>query len=145
MGVVPFILVKDEIKVKSAVSWEPKWDTLVGLCGSKVDHICVLSYKRTIGSREQGYSNILDHFRTNKMGGFARVIVVNLLHEKLPCLVLEICCTCNCFDASWVRDKQNRIDKMWQVHCHGTIGPIVGHHGDGDSHKRHLMQRLQNL
>jgi hypothetical protein len=48
-----------------------------------------------VGNGEEGYEKILDVFKNNKMGSFARVIVVNPLHDKLPRLVLVVCCTCN--------------------------------------------------
>jgi len=102
-GPVPMILSKDETKVKGRVSWEAKWDTLVGFCGAKVDHVCFTKFKPVVGDGEEGYNKVLDAFWTNKVGGFARVIVVNPLHDKLPRLVLDVCCTCNCFDFAWVR------------------------------------------
>jgi len=40
---------------------------------------------------------ILNSFWNNKVGGFARVIVVNPMHDKLPSLVLVACCICNSF------------------------------------------------
>jgi hypothetical protein len=47
---------------------------------------------------------IVDSFRSDKMGTFARVIVVNPLHVKLPRLVLSLSCTYNCFDSEWVKE-----------------------------------------
>jgi hypothetical protein len=98
-GQVPVILAKDETKVKSRVFWEAKWDTLAGFCGPKLNHVCISNYKPVVGTSELGYNKIVDSFRTDKIGGFARIVVVNPLHDKLPRLVLVVCCTCNCFDA----------------------------------------------
>lgn len=92
------------MKVKSRVAYEPKWDTLVGFCGPKENHICISTYKPIDGSGENGYNKVIDSFASNKVGDFARVIVVNPLHNKLPMLVIVVCATCNCFDASWVRN-----------------------------------------
>ena len=55
---------------------------------------------------------ILDSFRNNKVGGFIRVIVVNPMHDKLPCLVLVACCIYNCFDSSWVRRQWGIINDL---------------------------------
>jgi hypothetical protein len=99
-GPVLVILAEDETKVKSRVSWESKWDTLAGFCRPKQNHVCISSYKPVVGFGKVGYNTIVDSFRTNKIGGFARIIVVNPLHEKLPRLVLVVCYTCNYFDST---------------------------------------------
>jgi hypothetical protein len=49
------------------------------------------------------YCQMVDLFTTNIKGSFARVVVVNPLHDKLPRLVLVACCTCNCFKSAWVK------------------------------------------
>ena len=135
-GQVPIILAEDETKVKTRISWEARSDGLVGFCGSKEDHICVSSFKPVVGNGESGYDAIVDSFRSNKKGSFARV---NPLHDKLPRLVLVVSCTCNCFDAEWVRNQWNCIDALWQESCGEAVGPVVGHASDGDSRRRQLM------
>jgi hypothetical protein len=111
-GVVPIILAEDETKVKQRISWEPKFDTLVGFCGPKSDHSCISNYKPVVGVGDEGYNMIVDSFRSDKMGTFARVIVVNPLHVKLPRLVLSLSCTCNCFDSEWVKEQWKRIEEL---------------------------------
>jgi len=81
------------------------------------NHKCITDHKLVVGFGEDGYSKIVDSFRTCKVGGFARVIVVNLLHKKLPRLGLVACCTCCCFDAGWVRSQWSKIDELWKNHC----------------------------
>jgi hypothetical protein len=46
-----------------------------------------------VGVGDEGYNMIVDSFRSDKMDTFARVIVVNPLHVKLPRLVLSLSCT----------------------------------------------------
>ena len=104
-GPVPVILAEDETKVKSRISWEARSDRLVGFCGQKEDHICVSDFKPQVGIGKAGYSAIVDSFRLNQKGSFARVIMVNPLHDKLPRLVLVVSCTCNCFNSNWVRNQ----------------------------------------
>ena len=82
---------------------------------------------------------MVDSFRKDKIGGFARVIVVNPLHDKLPHLVLAACCTCRCFDSGWIRKQWNQIDNLWNKHCYATVGPILGHASNGDSRRCQLM------
>ena len=96
-------------------------------------------YKPTVGVGEAGYNKMVDSFRLDKVGGFARVIVVSPMHDKLPRLVLVACCTCGCFDSSWVRQQWDRIDELWRKHCYAAVGPIIGHASDGDSRRRQLM------
>ena len=81
IGPVPVILAKDETKVKSRVAWEAKWDTLAGFCGPWDDHVCIPDYKPVVGSGVGGYNKVLDSFRTDKVGGFAKVVVVNSLDD----------------------------------------------------------------
>jgi hypothetical protein len=138
-GPVPVILAEDETKVKSRVAYEQKWDSLAGFCGVKDNHVCISDYKLLVGSGDEGYSRVVEGFRTNKVGGFARVVVVNPLHDKLPRLVLVVSYTCNCFNAAWVRDQWKTIERLWEKECKGEVGPIVGHASDGDSRRRQLM------
>lgn len=112
VGPVPILLAEDETKVKGRIAYEAKWDTLSGFCGSKVDHVCVSKYKPVVGSRDNGYNKIVDSFRSDKIGGFARVVMVNPLHQSLPRLVLVVNCTCNCFDASLVKNQWRVIDDL---------------------------------
>ena len=65
--------------------------------------------------------------------------MVNLLHKKLPRLVLVISCTCNSFDASWIRSQWTVVTKLWCEHCEASIGLIIGYALDGDSRRRQLM------
>jgi hypothetical protein len=138
-GHVPVILAEDETKVKSRITWEPKFDTLAGFCVQKDNHLCIGNFKPIVGIGEAGYNKIMDSFASNRLGGFARVIVVNPLHEKLPRLVLSVSCTCNCFDAKWVKYQWKRIDALWKTHCLHWIGPIIGHASDNDSRRWQLM------
>ena len=98
-GPVPVILAEDETKVCSRVSYEQCFDTLAGFCGSKENHACISNYKPRVSNGEGGYNTILECFRGDKVGGFARVIVVSPIHAKLLRLVLCVSCTCNCFDS----------------------------------------------
>ena len=75
----------------------------MGFCGPKENHICISHYRPTVGIFVVGYNKMLDSFRLDKVGDFARVIVVNPLHEKLPRLVLIACCTYGYFNSQWVR------------------------------------------
>ena len=139
IGPIPVILAEDETKVRSRVHYEQRFDTLAGFCGPKDNHICVSNYKPIVGIGDDGYNKILDCFRFDKVGGFARVVMVSPLHDKLPRLVLCVSCTCNCFDSQCVKNQWVKIEKLWDKHCKDVVGPIIGHASDGDSRRRQLM------
>ena len=84
VGPVPVILVEDETKMKGRVAWEPKWDTLAGFCGAEENHVCHSSFRPHVGNGEEGYRKLVESFTSNRKAGFARVLVVNPLHPKLP-------------------------------------------------------------
>lgn len=49
---------------------------------------------RPIVSRgEDGYDANMEYFTSNKIGGFARVVIVNPLHTKSPWLLFIVSCT----------------------------------------------------
>ena len=86
-----------------------------------------------------GDNNIVDSFRTNRVGVFARIIMVNPFHSSLPWFVLVVTCTCNCFDASWVSQQWQKIKELWRKECQSIVGPIIGHASDGDNRRQQLM------
>jgi hypothetical protein len=45
---VPVILVEDETKVKSKVSWDSRGDNLIGFYGAKENHYCVTNFSPII-------------------------------------------------------------------------------------------------
>jgi len=95
----------------------------------------VINFSHVIRIGEVGYNNVLEAFKNNKIASFARVVIVNPLHEKLPRLVLVVCCTCNCFNVNWVRQQWDVIDVLWKLECQAIVGPIVGHANLGDNCK----------
>jgi hypothetical protein len=99
----------------------------------------VTNFNLVIGIGEDGYNNVLEAFTNKKIASFARIMIVNLLHEKLPRLVLVVCCICHYFNVNWVQQQWNVIDVLWKLECQAIVGPIVGHVSDGDSYRCQLM------
>ena len=114
------------------MAYEHKLDILAGFCGPIVNHTCIISYKPVVGCGNDGYNKILDCFKYDKIGGFARVVVVGPLHTGLPRIVLVVCATCSCFDSLWIRKQWGLIDQLWEHECKDIFGPIVGHSSDSD-------------
>ena len=82
------IQVEDETKVISRVFYEQRFDILAGFCGPKDNHMCVSSYKSIVDIGEDGYNKILHCILYDKVGGFAMVVMVSPVHDKLPRLGL---------------------------------------------------------
>lgn len=93
-------MVEDETKIRSKIAWGSKGDHLTNFCGAKVDHHCVTNFNLVVGIGKVEYNKILKVFTNYTIASFARVIIVNPLHDQLSKLILVVCCTCNCFDAN---------------------------------------------
>jgi hypothetical protein len=99
-GIVLFILVEDETKVRFKIAWGSRGDHLINFCGAKFDHHCVTNFNIVVGIAKVEYNKILKAFTNYTIASFARVIIVNPLHDKLSKLILVVCCTYNCFDTN---------------------------------------------
>lgn len=95
-----FILVDDETKVRSKIAWGSRGDHLTNFYGANFDRHCVTNFNLVVGIRKVEYNKILKVFTNYTIASFARVIIVNPLHDKLSKLILVVCCTYNCFDAN---------------------------------------------
>jgi hypothetical protein len=101
-GTILVILAEDETKVKGRVAWDQKFNTLVGSCELEKHHVCMSDFKPIVGSGNDDYNTIIDSFTNNRVGEFARVVMVNPVHQSLLMFVLVVHCTCNCFNVAWV-------------------------------------------
>ncbi|KAL2620429.1 hypothetical protein R1flu_000634 [Riccia fluitans] len=113
IGDVAMILAEDETRVKPTVRWEARHDTLIGFYGDKDNHVCKMGLEVEVGSGESGYSKIVESFEQKIQGSYARVVIVNPLHEKLPRLIVYASVTCNSFIASWL------VYKLYSHNHHG--------------------------
>ncbi|MCO5555170.1 hypothetical protein L7F22_008713 [Adiantum nelumboides] len=137
---IPIIIVEDETTIKRRIRWNAKDDTLIGFCGSKGEnHQCCSNDIITIGEGSQGYEKIINAFQNHEIGNYARLLIVNRVHESLPRLALVVHCTCNHFDSIFIRAQWSHIERLWNSSLEDTIGPIIGHAIDGDSRRHKLM------
>ncbi|KAL2643815.1 hypothetical protein R1flu_011402 [Riccia fluitans] len=139
IGDVAVILAEDETWVKPTVRWEARRDMLIGFCGDKDNHVCKMGLEVEVGSGESGYSKIVESFEQKIQSSYARVVIVNPLHEKLPRLIVYASITYNLFIVSWVRDHWKGLKQRWDKCCQQAVGPILGHDNDGDANRRKLM------
>ncbi|KAL2630167.1 hypothetical protein R1flu_014853 [Riccia fluitans] len=136
---IAVILAKDETWVKPTMRWEARRDMLIGFCGDKDNHVCKMGLEVEVGFGESGYSKIVESFEQKIQGSYARVVIVNPLHEKLPRLIVYASVTCNSFIASWVRDHWKGLKQRWDKCRRQVVGPVLGHASDGDARRRKLM------
>lgn len=108
-GPILVYLAKDETIVRKYVRWVAKSDTLVGFCGNKEEHQCQSYFLVTVSEGVVGYDIITYSCKNNVIVHYARVIIANPLHEKLPCLVVVAHPTCNRFNANFVCQQWERI------------------------------------
>ena len=127
--------------MKKYVRWVAKSDTLVGFCGMKEEHKCQSNFLVTVGEGTAGYEIITDAFKNCVIGHYARVIIANPLHEKLPHLVVVVHPTCNRFDANFVHRQWEKLEYLRKKHVEHFLGPIIGHSSYGDSRRRMLMMK----
>lgn len=133
------IVRKSKNSTAMSCRWLAKHDTMIGFCGSKLDHVCQVGWELEVGEGEVGFNNIVDAFDNNVVGHQARCIVVNPLAEGLPRLCILATGTCNRFDANWVRHQWDIMQSHWTAHCLESVGPLLGHASDGDARRRKLM------
>ncbi|MCO5595094.1 hypothetical protein L7F22_049132 [Adiantum nelumboides] len=139
-SLVPIIIVEDETTIKRRIRWNAKDDTLIGFCGDKGEHHhCSSNDIIVVGDGSQGYDKIVDTFQNHVVGSYARLLIVNPLHESLPRLALMVQATCNRFDSIFIKNQRNLLESLWNAKLKDAIEPIIGHASDGDSRWHKLM------
>ncbi len=96
------IIIENETKYKSWISWDSRFHTLKEFCGPFENHIYGARFEVVVNNDEKKYNKIVENFQICKIGSFAHVIMVNPLHVSLSQLAIACICTCNCFNVSWI-------------------------------------------
>ena len=97
-----------------------------------------------VGDGEEGYNAITSAFNSYKIGTFARAIILNPLHPKLPRLPVLIMATCNKFDSNFVFRQWQEVQRLYETEIEPIVGPLIGNSSDGDSRRRKIMLQLCN-
>ena len=139
LGTVPTMLVEDETVVKQSIRWIARDDVLLGFCGPIDNHKCISDYIVEVGFGVTGYESIVNSFKSSVRAHYARVLIVNPLHARLPRLFAVIQLTCNRFDSKDVRNQWKKVRVLWGKHLSVVLGPLIGHSSDGDARQRKLM------
>ena len=74
-----------------------------------------------------GYKRIVNSFKSNVCAHYARVLIVNPLHARLPRLVAVIQLTYIRFDSKDVRNQWEKVRVLWVKHLSVVLRPLIGH------------------
>ena len=123
---IPCLAAEDETGLKKIVEYDQRTDRLIGFCdkGTGSQHQCNPELEVYVGS---DLAKLKEAFQSHVIGGYARVILINPLHKKLPAMVLFLQCTCNRFDSNDVSNQWKRLHEMCEDSGLATaLGPIIG-------------------
>ena len=140
---VPVLAAEDETAILGQISYSESTDELLGFCGvSGADHKCLDYFTVVVGDGEQGYNTIVNAFNEYKISPFARAIILNPLHPKLPRSPILTMPTCNRFDHEFVFRQWQTVERLYEQELQDIVGPLIGHSSDDDSRRRKLMLQL---
>ena len=112
---IPCLAAEDETGLKKIVEYDQRTDRLIGFCGKGTgsQHQCNPELEVYVGS---DLAKLKEAFQSHVIGGYARVILINPLHKKLPAMVLFLQC-----------NQWKRLHEMCEDSGLATaLGPIIG-------------------
>ena len=130
---------EDETVIIGKCEWDVRRDEGWGWCGREGDdHCCNPAFVHAVGDGEEAYAQFVEAFQNNGVAGFARVILINPVHQDMPPLVVLLQAVCSKFDHQMVKGQWDSIKQLYNQHLLDVLGPLVGHASDGDSRRRKL-------
>ena len=143
---VPWLTAEDETAIEKNITYLQENDELLGFCGKETenskDHVCLSNFHIIIGDDDESYAKMINAFKSYRKGNYARVVLLNPLHRRLPRLVICLVATCNCFSHFDVFNQWREIETYFGRHLEEVAGPLIGHSSDGDSRRRKLMVQM---
>ena len=140
---VPVLAAEDETAILGQISYSESSDELLGFRGvSGADHKCLDSFTVVVGNGVQGYNTIVNAFNECKIAPFARAIILNALHPKLPRIPVLVMPTCNKFDHQFVFRQWQTVERLYEQELQEIVGPLIGNSSGGDSRRRKVMLQL---
>ena len=138
-GKVPVEISEDETAIIGKITYHQATDELIGFCGPDgPGHQCVADFRIFVGDGVAGFNTIVQAFENNKIGTYARALIINPMHKRLPRLPILQHATCNKFDSEFVSQQWADVDVKYERIVEPIIGPNTGHPSDGDSRRRKL-------
>lgn len=114
---IPVLAAEDETAIIGHITYNQTNDELLGFCGVRGEqHTCLDHFTVVVGEDEVGYHAIMDAFREFKIDSYARAIILNPLHPRLPRIVVLTMPTCNKFDNSFVYRQWQEVQRLYERH-----------------------------
>ena len=144
---VPVLGAEDETAILGKISYSKRTDEPLRFCEvSGADCKCLNYFTVVVGNGKQGYDTIVNAFNKYKIGPFARTIILNPLHPKLPQIPVVIMPTCSRFDHEFVFRQWQTFERLYKREPHDIVGPLIGQSSESDSGCRKLtLQRTSNV
>ncbi|CAG2201629.1 unnamed protein product [Mytilus edulis] len=116
---------EDETAIVGTVMYHQDRDELLGFCGPKDNHKCMENNHIKVGNDRDAYDRLVNAFDKNIIGKYARVILLNPLHEKIPHLVALLMPTCNRFTHHTVYHQWQKVQNLYELHLEHELGPLI--------------------
>ena len=136
---VPYLKAEDETAIEARPTYDEKLDCVWGYCGPLDHRECEENFVIFVGNEEDAYERLVEAMNTSKLANYARVIMINPLHERLPRIVLHLQANCNCFTHNTVIHQWLKYDAICNEILDPILGPDIGKSSDGDGRRRKLM------
>ena len=108
---VPYLVAEDETAIKLRTSYDERLDCVWGFCGLEKDHKCSSTHLIHVGN-DHHYGKLLELMKNSRLASYARVMMINPLHERLSQIVLHLQPTCNCFTVADVLEQWSMYDEL---------------------------------
>ena len=137
---VPYLVAEDETAIKPRTSYDERLDCVWRFCGLGKDHKCSSTHLIHVGNDDHAYGKLLESMKNSRIASYARVMMMNPLHERLPRIVLHLQPPCNCFTAADVLEQWSMYDELCREILDPFLGPNLGKSSAGDMRRRKLMK-----
>lgn len=106
-----------------------KTDRLIGFCDKMTapdgssKHKCDVSFNVTVGN---DFTEMERMFQENCIGGYARAILLNPHHAKLPVIAVFLQPTCKIFTAEDVSSQWSELQELYSIcQLDEALGPFI--------------------
>ena len=136
---VPYLKAEDETAIEARLTYDEKLDCVWGYCRPLDHRECEEDFVIFVGNEEDAYERLVEAMNTSKLANYARVIMINPIHERLPRIVLHLQANCNCFTHNTVIHQWLKYDAICKEILDPILGPDIGKSSNGDGRRRKLM------
>ena len=141
LGIKHVPAAEEETAIMGQIRYSENTDELLGFCGvSGADHKCLDYFTVVVGDVYNTIDNASNEY---KIAPFARAIILNPLHPKLPQIPILTISTCNSFNHIFVFRQWQTVERLYKQELQDIVSPLIGHSSDGDLVLFFLAGRLR--